>query len=112
MAAWEIAGFQIQQSTDAAGTVSLSLVGELDLAVAPALVTRLEELKASRTCVRLDLSLLSFMDSTGLGTVLTAVLDARREGWQLEVDPTMARPVARIVELAGAEPYLWPDTAV
>jgi anti-anti-sigma factor len=104
--------FRIEQSTDPDGMVSLALSGELDLAVAPELVKRLEELRGARSVVRLDLSELSFMDSTGLSTVLTAVLDARREGWQLEIGRALARPVARIVELAGVGPYLWPDPPV
>jgi anti-anti-sigma factor len=92
--------------------VCIALAGELDLAVAPELVSCLDQVRTTSSVVRLDLSELSFMDSTGLGTVLTAVLDARREGWQLEIHPGLARPVARIVELAGVAPYLWPDPPV
>jgi anti-anti-sigma factor len=108
----QAAGFRIEQHTDSSGAVKLVLVGELDLAVASALTSRLDELKAQGTTVRLDLSELTFMDSTGLGTVLSAVLDARRDDWQLEVDRTLASPVARLVEMAGVEPYLWPDQTV
>jgi len=103
------AEFQIEQSTDASGAVLLQLLGELDLAVAPALVARLAALKEARAAVRLDLSRLQFMDSTGLGTVLTAVLDARRDGWELEIDPALARPVKRIIEVSGVSSYLWPE---
>lgn len=106
-----MAGFQIEQSTDDAGTVQLRLLGELDLAVVPALATRLAELKGEQRVVELDLSKLSFMDSTGLGTVITAALDARRDGWPLLIQRTLARPVERIVEISGAGPYLWPETA-
>lgn len=103
------AEFQIEQSMDASGAVRLQLLGELDLAVAPALTARLAALKEARAAVRLDLSQLQFMDSTGLGTVLTAVLDARRDGWTLEVDPALARPVRRIIEVSGVSAYLWPE---
>jgi anti-sigma B factor antagonist len=105
------AEFQIEQSTDASGLVLLQLLGELDLAVAPALTARLAALKETRAAVRLDLSGLQFMDSTGLGTVLTAVLDARRDGWPLEIDPALARAVKRIIDVSGVSPYLWPDPA-
>ncbi len=101
--------FQIEQSTDETGAVHLRLLGELDLAVVPRLVARLDELRAEQRVVHLDLSSLSFMDSAGLGTVIGAVLDARRDGWSLEIRPTLARPVQRIVEISGAAPYLWPD---
>jgi anti-anti-sigma factor len=103
--------FHIDQRTDADGVVRLSLLGELDLAVVSALTSRLAELKAQRRVVQLDLSRLTFMDSSGLGTVITAVLDARRDGWSLEIHRTLARPVQRIVEISGAEPYLWPDSS-
>ena len=106
------ADFQIEQSTDASGTIRLQLHGELDLAVAPFLTARLAELKATHSSVRLDLSRLEFMDSTGLGTVLTAVLDARRDGWRLEIEPTLARAVQRIIEVSGVSPYLWPEPTV
>ncbi len=102
--------FQIEQSTDAAtGTVQLRLLGELDLAVVSTLTTRLAELRAQKRTVELDLSRLSFMDSIGLGTVISAVLDARRDGWSLEIQPTLTQPVQRIVEISGAWPYLWPE---
>lgn len=105
----QVPGFSIEQSTEADGVVRLRLRGELDLAVVPTLTSRLAELQAERRVVRLDLSHLEFMDSSGLGTVITAVLEARRHGWRLEIQRTLARPVERIVEISGAEPYLWPD---
>jgi anti-anti-sigma factor len=103
------AEFQIEQSTDASGVVLLQVLGELDLAVAPALIARLGALKEAGAAVRLDLSRLQFMDSTGLGTVLTAVLDARRDGWELEIDPVLARSVQRIIDVSGVSSYLWPE---
>jgi anti-anti-sigma factor len=101
--------FQIEQSIDESGTVLLQLLGELDLAVAPTLIVRLAALRETAAAVRLDLSRLQFMDSTGLGAVLSAVLDARRDGWALDVDPVLARPVRRIIEVSGVSGYLWPE---
>ncbi|MEA2147151.1 MAG: hypothetical protein QOG59_2738, partial [Solirubrobacteraceae bacterium] len=48
------AEFQIEQSTDASGVVLLQVLGELDLAVAPALIARLGALKEAGAAVRLD----------------------------------------------------------
>ncbi len=104
--------FTIEQTTQADGAIRLRLVGELDLAVVPNLTSRLAQLKGEQRSVQLDLSNLRFMDSTGLGTVITAVLDARRDGWSLEIHRSLARPVQRIVDFAGAGPYLWPEPAV
>jgi anti-anti-sigma factor len=103
--------FQIEQSTDNSGAVRLALLGELDVAVAPELIACLAALKESHAVVRLDLSRLDFMDSTGLGTVLSAVLDARRDGWPLDVEPALARAVKRIIDVSGVSSYLWPDPA-
>jgi anti-anti-sigma factor len=105
----DFVGFRIDQSTATSGAVRLQLHGELDLAVVPDLATRLEELKGRHQQTELDLSGLSFMDSTGLGTLLTAMVDARREGWNLVIGPELTRPVQRMVDIAGAGPYLWPE---
>jgi anti-sigma B factor antagonist len=105
----DITGFRIEQSFSPGGTVCLVLHGELDLAGVPSLNEVLGELKAQSAHVELDLSRLGFMDSSGLATVLQAVLDARRNGWQLEVHRELTRPVRRLIEISGAGPYLWPE---
>ena len=105
----DITGFRIEQSAGPGGTVRLVLHGELDLAGVQALSESLNELKRRAACVELDLSQLAFMDSSGLGTVLEAVLDARRNGWQLEVSRELTRPVQRLIEISGAGPFLWPN---
>jgi anti-anti-sigma factor len=105
----DLVGFRIDQSTATSGAVRLRLAGELDLAVVSDLTARLEELRRRQQHTELDLSGLSFMDSTGLGTILTAMLDARREGWNLVIGPELKRPVQRMIDIAGAGPYLWPD---
>jgi anti-anti-sigma factor len=104
----------MEERAEPGGAVRLVVHGELDLAVVGALGERLAKLRErarerGETVVKLDLSQLSFMDSTGLGVVLTAVLDARRDGWRLEVERELPGPVARVVEISGAEPYLWPE---
>jgi anti-sigma B factor antagonist len=105
----DITGFRIEKDTAPGAGVCLRLHGELDLSVAGALDDALAELKQRRTAAVLDLSAVTFMDSTGLGVVLTAVLDARRDGWRLDVERELTQPVARVVEISGAGPYLWPD---
>jgi anti-sigma B factor antagonist len=104
----DITGFRIEQSASPGGTVRLVLHGELDLAGVPGLNETLGELKARKASVELDLSRLSFMDSSGLATMIEAALDARRNGWQLEVRRELTRPVQRLIEISGAGPYLWP----
>ncbi len=105
----EITEFRIEQSIEPGGEVRLVLRGDLDLSVTAAVSETLEELRRDGVPVRLDLSELSFMDSTGLGVVLTTVLDARRAGWRLEVCRQLTDPVQRVIEISGTAPYLWPD---
>src|SRR5947209_16173043 len=99
-----IPGFRIEQRVDPDGAVRLCLIGELDLATVPALRSRLEALKAEHKLVRLDLSALTFMDSMGLGTVLGASLEARRDGWELDIRGPLTPPVQRVIEISGAGP--------
>jgi anti-anti-sigma factor len=61
----------------------LTLNGELDLATAPRLESCLRQLKDERQSVCLDLSRLEFIDSSGIHLLLSAVEDARRDGWDL-----------------------------
>ena len=105
----EITGFRIEQSIEPGGEVRLVLRGELDLSAAGSVSETLEELRRDGVPVRLDLADLNFMDSTGLGVVLTAVLDARHNGWRLEVCRQLTGPVQRVIEISGTAPYLWPD---
>ena len=66
--------------------------GEIDLATSPSLRAAL--LAAIET----------FMDSTGIATLLAAAEAALRRGTELEVDPS--RTVRKVLELVGAQSAL------
>jgi anti-sigma B factor antagonist len=100
--------FEISQRDDADGGVRASLIGELDLSVTGGLGVRLGQLQLSKRRVRLDLSKLEFIDCSGIGTILRALAQARRSGWELEVDPAVNPDVARTISLAGVSSTLWP----
>lgn len=100
--------FGLTQSLDPDGCVRLRLDGELDIAVAHVLEQRLDELKRECTCLRLDLSRLEFIDSSGIRTVLLAVRDAKRDGWEVEVERSVSVQVERTIQILGAESVLWP----
>jgi anti-anti-sigma factor len=91
------------------GTLRLTLVGELDVAMVDHLSLRLRELRQGGYGVRLDLSGLDFIDSSGIQELIRHVAEARRDRWQLEVDGPMADQVARTIDLVGARVLLWPD---
>ena len=74
--------------------------GELDIATAPELVDLLARLRHHGHAVTVDLAEVTFMDSTGLTTLMDAHLQAERNGWTFAVRrPSPA--VKRVFELAG-----------
>ena len=81
----------------------MQLTGELDLASAPVLENRLEQLRAENQPVRLDLSRLGFMDSAGIHVLISAFNHARADGWQFEVDPDLSPQVAVLFKLTDME---------
>lgn len=83
--------------------VRLRLTGDLDLASVPVLKRRLEELCAQKRSVRLDLSGVDFIDSSGMHLLITAFKDARADGCRLEVDPWLAPNVEQSLRLARLE---------
>ena len=85
--------FAIEASREPAGRVVLALSGELDLVTEPQLAAALDE--AAGQPVRIDLSELAFMDSTGL----RALLAAAREVPGLELTGPLQPPVRRLLEL-------------
>ena len=101
--------FRLEERFEREGSLRLMLIGELDVAVIEHLSTRLRELRKGGYPVRLDLSQLQFIDSSGIQELIGEVADARREGWSLEVDGPMTDTVARTVDLVGARSFLWPD---
>jgi anti-anti-sigma factor len=99
----------MREQLDADETVRLTLLGDLDLATADALRARLAELKAAERPVRLDLSNLAFIDSSGVQALLVALTDARWHGWHLEVAPEVSRSVERAAQIVGIAQVLWPQ---
>ena len=101
--------FRMEEVFQRDGTVRLMLMGELDVAAVEHLASRLRELRKAGYAVRIDLSSLGFIDSSGIHEITGAVREARRDHWQLEVDGPMSDAVARAVDLVGVRDFLWPD---
>lgn len=91
--------------SDLRGDRTLILHGELDIATAPELVEMLERLRHFGHAVTLDLAEITFMDSTGLTTIMDAHTQAERNGWSFAVRrPSPA--VTRVFDLAGVRRLL------
>jgi len=74
--------------------------GELDIATAPELVGLLARLRHFGHAVTLDLAEVTFMDSTGLTTLMDAHVAAESNGAAFEI--RRASPaVRRVFDLAG-----------
>ena len=101
--------FRMEEQPGVGDEVRLILVGELDLAVAAEFVERISRLRERAAPVRIDLSRLEFLDSTGLREIIVAVTDARRDGWALQLEPDLDGEVARIIDLVGARSFFWPE---
>lgn len=84
----------------------ICLTGELDLAGAPAVQRELERVEATdAAAIVIDLSGLTFMDSTGVRLLLTASARSRLDAERLTLLRGPAA-VQRVLELTGVERLL------
>lgn len=104
------AEFWIEEESEETGRIRLGLVGELDVAGADHLQQHLQAVAQRGAPVLLDLRRLQFIDSSGLGELVRAVADARREGRTLEIDETLSPQVRQVIELLELQRVLWPTT--
>ena len=88
------------------GSARVQPQGELDLASSPELSQALRaEMEAGHRVI-LDLSGISFIDSTGLNAILIAVRDSDAGHGSLQISASLPEPVLRVVELAGVRRLL------
>jgi anti-sigma B factor antagonist len=87
------------------GPTVVKLLGELDLSTVPKLEACLEGLDADGADVRLDLSELSFCDSSGISAMVTASKRVRNRGGHLSI--VSPQPAVRsVLEITGLLDYL------
>ncbi|MHB8233321.1 MAG: STAS domain-containing protein [Solirubrobacteraceae bacterium] len=93
--------YLVVKDSIASGHHTLRLSGELDLASAPGLEDTIEQVCRSRAhAITIDLSRLSFIDSCGLRSILTAKQLCDQSAQQFALVP--GRPqVQRVFELSG-----------
>jgi anti-anti-sigma factor len=86
--------------------VRLALRGELDMSSAPMLTRELQEVEAHEPReILLDLTELSFMDVTGLRTILDAARRARRAGRAIVIANPLPH-ILRLLELTAIDQTL------
>ena len=103
----EVPSFELGVEADD-GRVSFIPRGELDLATAPELEEKvLEAVRGGDRSVVLDLRELTFMDSTGVRTIVAAHKAAEEAGTDLRViRPGADNPVSRVIEISGIDDAL------
>lgn len=79
------------------------VTGELDLATSPQLDETLTEVLAETEEVVLDLSGVTFIDSTGLSTILVGISSSKLNGGTLKISSMLTPQAQRLFELAGME---------
>jgi len=81
--------------------VTVAVAGEIDLPHARDLVVALREVLAGAPAVMaLDLSGVTFMDSTGIQVLMGARADAGKAGTEVRIRRT-SEPVQRVLQLTG-----------
>jgi anti-sigma B factor antagonist len=89
-----------------AGIARVRVIGEVDLCTAPLLEQALvRELDAASELL-LDLSEVSFLDSSGLHAIGSAARTARANGPMLIVDSPLPAQARRVIEITGLEELL------
>jgi anti-sigma B factor antagonist len=101
--------FEIRESLDPDGAARIVLIGELDIAVADDVEERLSHGREDGRAVRVDLSQLEFIDSSGVRALVLGLKHARTAGLDLAVDSDVSSTVRRMIEIMGIGPQLWPD---
>jgi anti-anti-sigma factor len=85
--------------------ILIAIRGDVDLATAPVMDEQLRRAEQSEELVVLDLGEVSFMDSTGLRTVILADQRLRERGASLQL-VRLPRQVVRLLALVGAIEHL------
>lgn len=91
------------KATELDSLCTLALTGELDMANAPAVSSELERLEAFGTPLRIDLSKLEFIDSTGIAILIAAY---QRLEERLQLVPSQTGGVQRVMSLTGLDTEL------
>jgi anti-sigma B factor antagonist len=88
--------------SDADPEVTLTAVGEMDMANAATLATELERLEGEGVAsITIDLSELEFIDSTGIAVLVAAHQRLNPDVPRLRLVPSRATAVQRVMDVTG-----------
>jgi anti-sigma B factor antagonist len=86
--------------------VTLKITGELDLSTGPVLAGSVEGLRHDLKALTLDLSELTFMDSTGLRILIELDQRSKREAWKLTLIRPQYETAVAVLTATGADAAL------
>jgi len=86
------------------GTVTVWVEGELDLSTIPVLEQHVDaQIGGGRTALTLDMSGVTFMDSSGLRYLIVLNERAQREGWPVSLVAPAHESARLVLEMTGAD---------
>jgi anti-sigma B factor antagonist len=94
--------------TDSGGWTIVAVSGELDLYTSPALRTSIHEAAGSGMKLAVDLTDVSFIDSSGLGAIVGALKHVRELGGEFAVVAPSDGPLSRLLSLTGLDQIVHP----
>lgn len=98
--------FSIELTRLSAQRARLRVSGELDLSTSPRLSELLGQELESGKSVLLDLSEVSFIDSTALNTLVTALRSCESNGGSFELAADLPGQVRRVFQVTGLDAVL------
>ena len=98
--------FSVQVLTVAPDASRVVVAGEIDMATGPEVREALTRQMAEGRDVVLDLTGVTFLDSSGLAILVEAINAAETTAWNLGVVSDLPLPVRRLLELTGLEAAL------
>lgn len=97
-------GFAVEVSDPDGNTVCIVVRGELDMSVAPGLADAITGASSAGVSVLLDLSGVTFLDSSAIGALVASGREVTEGGGRLQIGPR-SDIVTRVLEITGlAEP--------
>ena len=95
--------FAIDVASPAANALRVRVRGDLDLSTSPQLGETLGRAIAGGNSVVLDLSGVTFIDSTGINTLISALRASETNGGALALSPDLPDQVSRVFEITGLD---------
>ena len=93
-------GFAVEVGDARDGTVGITVQGELDMSAAPELSEAIARARAGGDTLVLDLSAVTFLDSSAIGALVAAGREVHEKGGRLQIGPR-SDVVDRILEITG-----------